>query len=232
VRSRPAAGLREALAALGPFFAVASPEGVWLPLADLLDAAAVADRVHGVRQALGGDAVPVRVAASVAQLGLVGRLLGPVIGAAVLDSALLPVGQLQWRPAIGGPLPLALPDDALDAAREQVPYDQLVTGLGELLEGPVAALVELAAAHSVSRKVLWGNVASAVNGAVTMVAAHPDLRARATTLGDDLLRLPVLGHRSTGATATTFKRRSCCLLYRLATPGTRQICGDCVLDRA
>jgi hypothetical protein len=220
--------LREALAALGPYFEVDRPDGYWQPLHVLLDSPGrLTERVQAVRTALGGDEVPVRVAASVAQLGLVARLLAPVFGAAVIDGRLLVLDDASWRPAVGGPMPLALPDTALGG----VPYDSLVVGIGErVLSGPVLALVDLTAGLSVSPKVLWGNVASAINGAATMVArARPDLDVRSQLLAGRLLDLPVLRGSATGVPGVDFRRRSCCLLYRLGPATPKAVCGDCVI---
>ena len=90
--SRPvrAASLRDQLAAFGPYFAVDRPDSSddasWRPLSVLLDSpAALTERVLAVRAALGGERVEVRTAVSVAQLGLVARLISPMIGVAVLS---------------------------------------------------------------------------------------------------------------------------------------------------
>jgi hypothetical protein len=220
--------LRDSLAALGPYFEVGRPAGDWLPLRVLLDSpAALTERVLATRAALGGDAVPPRVAASVAQLGLVARLLAPVFGAAVLDGRLLVLDEVSWRPVLGGPMPLALPDGALGG----VPYDSLVDAIAErVLAGPVRALVDLTAGLSVSPKVLWGNVASGINGAASMVgAARPDLAMRSRALATGLLEAPVLRGSATGVPGVDFRRRSCCLLYRLGPAAPKAVCGDCVI---
>ncbi|MDX6245678.1 MAG: hypothetical protein QOE76_3401 [Frankiales bacterium] len=222
--------MREALAALGPWFAVGQPEpdGDWQPLAALLTSdGPLADRVDAVRAALGGDRVPVRVAASVAQLGLVARLVAPAFGAALLDRRVPALDQAWWQPGVGGPMPLALSDGALAGAAHE---DLAQAFTVRVLEGPVRDLVELTAAMSVSRRVLWGNVASALNGAVTMLGrARPDLAADAGGLAGTLLDRPVLRGTATGLVGVDFRRRSCCLLYRLAPAGARSLCGDCVI---
>ena len=81
------------LAALGPFFAVkahrpgAVPVLPWRPLADLTTPSALRDRIGVIRSALSGRAgcapedIELRVAASVTQLGVVARLVAPVLAA-------------------------------------------------------------------------------------------------------------------------------------------------------
>lgn len=230
--------MRDALAALGPYFDVGppdvSPEAPWRPLADLLATPEpLAQRASAIGDALGGSAVERRTAVSVAHLGLVARLVSPVIGAALLDGRVLELepAQVWWQPQLGGAMPLLLGDPVLAG----LPYGGPVAlAVGEFVaSGATARLVELAASMSVSRRVLWGNVASAVNGAVTMAArARPDLARQAVSLGQGLLGQPVLSATSTGVVASDFRRRSCCLLYRVAPsgPGTaKALCGDCVL---
>jgi ferric iron reductase protein FhuF len=102
----------------------------------------------------------------------------------------------------------------------------------DLLDGPVRALVQATAALSVSPKVLWGNVASAVNGAATVLAGgRPDLAAEARAVAGLLMARPA--QRGAGAAETSagapFRRRSCCLIYRAAPGKAGPLCGDCVL---
>ena len=76
------------LAGFGPFFAVVRhqdpPAAPWRPMAELIDdPEALTARVRKVRSALMGNGEPeIRVAASVAHLGLVARLIAPMIGTA------------------------------------------------------------------------------------------------------------------------------------------------------
>jgi ferric iron reductase protein FhuF len=89
----------------------------------------------------------------------------------------------------------------------------------------------------VSPKVLWGDAASAVATARRLVAAaRPGSAARASTLAERLLTGPPLAVTAAlrapepPDVGWTFRRRSCCLYYRV--PGG-DVCGDCVLlDRA
>jgi hypothetical protein len=234
--------LRDELAALGPYFAVGShsplapPDRPWQPLRLLVgSSAALRGRAVEVRAALAAgsgrpvDEIELRTAASIAQLGLVARLVAPAMGAALLDGRLLGMADAWWQPVLGGPVPLSLPQAALAG----VPYDGPVAGaMGrELIEGPVRALVERSAALSVSPQVLWGNVASAVNGAATMVTtARPDLAPAAFALAAGLLDEPALLGTSRSDQGHNFRRLSCCLIYRVAPRGARAICGDCVLQ--
>ncbi|MFC1407292.1 MULTISPECIES: (2Fe-2S)-binding protein [Streptacidiphilus] len=226
------------LAALGPFFALdthhrdepARPP--WQELRTLVeDPAVLRERVDGVRghlAAAGGQDVAdveLRVAASVAQLGLTARLVSPTLGVAVLSGRWpRPALDLaRWQPVPGGAFPLSF---AAAAFEPGTPDD--------LLAGPVRELVLATAGLSVSPKVLWGNVASAVNGAATVLAgARPELAAEARAAAALLLAHPLL--RGTVATVPPgtgrFRRRSCCLIYRAAPGGAGALCGDCVLSR-
>jgi ferric iron reductase protein FhuF len=98
-----------------------------------------------------------------------------------------------------------------------------------LLAGPIAQIVRAVQAMAVSPQVLWGNVASAVNGAATMIAAaRPDLASPAARAAATLLGQPVLAGTYQGRPLTGFRRRNCCLIYRLS-PSAPAYCGDCVL---
>jgi len=233
------------LAGLGAFFAVAAHDprspvtAPWLPLAELTGPGPVLrDRIAAVRSALaaaaghGPHAVEFRVAASVTQLGIAARLICPALGLAVLAGAVPRVAAARWRPELGGAFPLSLPAGRAwwpGAGRDAA--GALAAGLGEhVIDGPVAAVTGAVAALSVSPAVLWGNVASAVNGAASMIAtARPGLAARAQALSAALLRRPPLAGTHDGAPGAGFRRRSCCLIYR-ASPGSGPaFCGDCIL---
>ncbi|HKN98500.1 MAG TPA: (2Fe-2S)-binding protein [Pseudonocardiaceae bacterium] len=195
----------------GPFFAVRTepPRPPWRPVRELLDPGVLAGRVDTVRRSLGSD---MRVAASVAQLGLAARLVAPPLGLFVHSGAWLAVAGLWWRGDLSGAFPLATAGQVTGSP------DELIGWLGEL--------VDVTAGFSVSRTVLWGNVASALNGAATVIgAARPDLAAAATAAVDDLPVVREHGVRGEGG----FRRRSCCLIYRAT--GRSAVCGDCVLSR-
>ena len=214
------------LAALGPFFAIDVHEpktavtAPWLAFTELL--ADLDSRVRPVRSALalGGnrpeDDVELRVAASVAHLGVVARLLAPAIGAMALGERglSLDVADLRWQNQLGGPFPLST---------------AIRTGHGALQGDAVEALtLGFAGTYSLSDQVLWGNVGSAANSAAGLIgAARPDLARRARMAADAILADPrVDGGRLRSGKG--FRRRSCCLLYRL-TGDRIGVCGDCVL---
>jgi hypothetical protein len=231
--------LREALTALGPYFAVdrhdpaSPPRDGWQPLAALTSSSeALRARAVQVGAALASGAegeVEPRVAASVAQLGLVARLVAPVFGAAVLAARLLLLDEARWHPVLGGPMPLSLPERALSG----VAWDGPLSGAlaASVIAGPVRTLVEHAQALSLSPKVAWGNVASAINATAAMAAkVRPDLAGQSRELAQQLLAGPALQGCSEGEPGTNFRRRSCCLIYRVAPRGPRVVCGDCVLE--
>jgi hypothetical protein len=208
------AGMTAEISDWGPFFAVRTggpPGPPWRPLPELVaDPAVLAARIETVRAHLG----EVRVAASVAHLGVAARLVAPSLAHAVLDGRFLATGpaDLWWRAELSGAFPLAV------SGRTEDSPAGLLAFLGRL--------VDAVAGWSVSRRVLWDNVASAVNGATTMIGvARPDLAGRAVAVADELLALPPLRGTAVRHADGRFRRRSCCLLYR--ANGT--LCGDCVL---
>ncbi|MBD0735803.1 (2Fe-2S)-binding protein [Streptomyces sp. CBMA29] len=260
----PAEASRTAdLAALGPFFAAeehradSGTGAPWRSMGELADGGpALGDRVAGVRRylaAAGGreaEAVEPRVAASVAHLGLVARVLSPTLALAVLRgevAAGLRLADLRWQPVLGGPFPLSLPhapqDTAQDTDQDTAPGvpaggDGPAAALARhLLDGPVRELADAFAPFKVSPHILWGNTASALNGAVGMLAAaRPADAGRVRSLAALLLDRPPLRGTSTGARTgapgapgAPFRRRSCCLIYRAAPGGAGGLCGDCVL---
>lgn len=266
------------IAALGPFFAFTtypatdSPTGTaprpgaeatvgagpraggWQPL----DAPAVAARVTAVRRhlaAAGGQApesVEIRVAASVAHLGLAARLLSPELALAVLHGRLLDhhLAAVRWQPLLGGPPPLALPEQALrDAGPGNGGPARAAGGAGageaaaaprrdaladafaaRLAGGPLAELAALHAPFGVSPHILRGNTASAVNGSAGMIAAaRPDLAAATAAFADALLDREPLRTQAHRTAAGAFRRRSCCLIYRADPDRRGALCGDCAL---
>ncbi len=240
----------ERLVAFGPYFAVGthdagqSPPAGWSPLAELLgDRGALLDRVRAVRGALAAAAriepaaVELRVAASVTQLGLAARLLSPMIGMAVVAGASweLDPAHTWWQPGLGSAFPLSAPAAAvpgvpdLPASALPAPPDLRAA----VLHGAVAGLTaELGRLCSVSPTVLWGNVGSALNAAVTVIArTEPGLGDRATAVVARILSAPVFGPTPV-TLGPAYRRHSCCLIYRVGTPDRSAVCGDCVLNAA
>jgi hypothetical protein len=174
--------------------------------------------------------VELRVAASVTQLGLVARVIAPVLAAQAVRYPLdLRLSGLWWQDNPGGPVPLSVPEPATGVtppgAMETSPE-----AMGALLDEVITPItLATGALAPVSPRVLWGNVASAVNGAASqLTAARPDLDAAARTAAMTFFRDPRLAAEP-GPPGPSFRRSSCCLIYRLP-PGTGgPVCGDCVL---
>jgi hypothetical protein len=135
---------------------------------------------------------------------------------------------LHWRPAVSGPWPLweSDPDGGTHTVRDDA---ELAAGVARALVEPhLSALVEVTrAVESVSGLVLRGNVASAVASAGALVAgARPSASRTGSVIVAGLLRSPLLSGTGGFEAGWTFRRRSCCLYYRIPGGGT---CGDCVL---
>jgi hypothetical protein len=185
-------------------------------------------RIAAVRAALGADE---RVAASTAFQGLTAQLVAPLFGMTVVGGALpardpgTVAASLHWRPGPDGPWlwwagPAGAPAERGD--------------LGRLLAGLLGPLVAAVRAHvAISPRVLWSDAASAVASARRLVVeARPPLADRAAAVAHRLLTTPPLAPVAAlrapepPDTLWTFRRRSCCLYYRVPGGG---ICGDCVL---
>src|SRR5262249_47374010 len=137
-------------------------------------------RVAAVRAALAAtsgqapSAVEFRVAASVMYLGLVARLLSPTLAVAVISDGLLEfdLGNTWWQPVLGAPFPLSVPREADTNATDHHLKPENLAGLlaNRVVDGPIRELLQATITLSVSPRTLWGNVASAVNGAAAMIA--------------------------------------------------------------
>ncbi|MFI6950068.1 (2Fe-2S)-binding protein [Streptomyces sp. NPDC050422] len=217
----------------GGFFALRTapvPDGGHLALARLYagEGAPLAHRIDTVAERLG--TAERRVAASVAHLGLAARLWSIALGPAALTGGFpgLRAEDLHWDPRLPAPDDLwcggatVLPGSAA-RIRDVVQYGHLAP-LGEAIrrDTPVPA------------RLLWGNAGSALAGAVRPLIAwarthdRPDVAARTRALAAELFDHPDL--RDTGAPhGPGFRRRTCCLYYRVPGGG---LCGDCVFDEA
>ncbi|MFS8197686.1 (2Fe-2S)-binding protein [Streptomyces sp. CWNU-52B] len=225
----------ESLGELGGFFTLRTGRTALPTLAEIYSARNVTDGTDPltfrVRKVAGLLAAPeMRIGASVAQQGLAARLWSVALGAAVLHGRVpdLDPRLLHWDADGSAPDELwlpevrALPGDAPTILRV-VHHDHLE---------PLSAA--LRARHPVAAGLLRGNAASALAGAARQLdrwaAEHgrPDLGTRARTLAAELLDQP--GLRDTGTLdGTAFRRRSCCLYYRIPGGG---VCGDCCFTRA
>ncbi|WP_045299692.1 (2Fe-2S)-binding protein [Saccharothrix sp. ST-888] len=231
------------LQALGPYFALdlhdpdEPPQPPWRPMGELVtDASVLADRIEAVRAflAAGGgqaaDAVETRVAASVVHLGLAARILSPALALAVLDGCAGPLtlAGLRWQPQLGSAFPLSRARDTVTRSlgTEADVADALGSGL---FDGAIAELATATAAFGVSEHILRGNAASGLNGAATVLAAaRPEHAPRVRAVLARVLRHPALA--GAGAVVDgSFRRRSCCLIYRAAPGRAGALCGDCVL---
>ncbi|WP_109030565.1 (2Fe-2S)-binding protein [Streptomyces rubrogriseus] len=180
-------------------------------------------RVRRVATALG--APEARVAASVAQQGLAARLWSVTLGCAVLYGQVpdLDPRLLHWDPEA------TAPDDLWLTEVRARPGDG-VTVADVVLTTHLAPLAEAVhTRYGVASGLLRGNAASALAGAGRELEGwarrhgRTDTAARARSLTAGLLAHPLLA--GTGAlTGTSFRRRSCCLYYRVPGGG---VCGDC-----
>lgn len=215
---------------MGPFFAVELhhdeiPTPPWHRLSELVNVAGrLEQRVEAVRVALAPDGRPEgiepRVAASTTHLGLAARLLAPALAAAVMGYPPfdLRLDQVWWQHQLGGPYPISV---AIGQTAEQSP---LSTGISTV----TAAFVDR---YALSTRVLWGNVASAVNSSANIIVQQrPDLAERAHDIATAFMADPRLASEP-ATIGPGFRRASCCLLYRVADATPRAICGDCVLHQ-
>jgi FhuF 2Fe-2S C-terminal domain len=227
---------------LGPYFEVdrhdigVEPVAPWRSMAELLDADVLTDRVEQVRAALAFagqcalDDVPPRVAASVMHLGLVARLISPVLADVTLEGRQISVSLADWwwQPQVGATFPMSLP-----VAGELVATDAgAPAAAGEMVDGPVTQLSALVGDRfSLSARVLWGNVASALNAARGLIGtAVPAAAGRVDLIANVIRQRPGLAEEN-GRFGPDFRRRSCCLIYQLAPDSGEAVCGDCVLRK-
>jgi hypothetical protein len=194
---------------VNPYFALETPPTLsgWTPLSALADPATARDRVARTRSVLGDG--PARAAASVDFLGIASRVASPVV-LSLVESGRAPVLSLDtvwWRDAVPGPMRLAVTASATASSAVDAVVSPVLVPL----------LEAYAVTFALSRRVLWGNVASALNGAAALLGAAPVAAAL-------LSAPPLVG--TARSLPPRFRRNSCCLLYRFAGAGT---CGDCVL---
>ena len=236
------------LADFGPFFGVDTHQSTdpltapWINFAALLssDGELLTARVRRVQAALGLGAqtdVDIRIAASVAHLGLVARVLAPTLAARALGDppiSLAP-GDLWWQDELGGPYPLSVTSlesrlsPGESATTDCAGSQPVATQPDAIQPDAIAALTEaMSARFGVSARTLSGNVASAANSAARLIGdARPALTDAARAAADEILADPRIEDGVLRA-GPGFRRNSCCLIYRVS--GSRDaVCGDCVL---
>lgn len=214
--ARVLATLRQ-IRGLSPFFAldVGRPDDTWHDGAALLTGPALPDALR--RIALRYRTGEPRVAASLFFLSYTARLLSPVVAARAVGGAVPDVrpANLWWR----------YDDDGL-RVRLKDPVEG-VAGLAEPLEPVVEAVRSVT---PVARGLLWGNAASSAAGALRTVARGGAATAEeCVRLGEELFADPPLkgaGEFIPFPGEVAFRRRTCCLYYRLDGGGK---CGDCAL---
>lgn len=229
------ASLRSAVAELGEFFALPSADDPsWLPIVTLLDdAATVGEYARRAQRAIAASMgvaeadVPIKAAASSVQLSIAARLLSPVIGAAICLPAIpvLTTKSVFWQPTSSHRPQLGVAGiEWVDSTT----VEQAAAVIRDSLIGEVLWELNqtMRAAAALSPQVLWGNVASAATGTVTVLAQRrPSDEQRGRALIAALIAAePLLG--AAEFVEGRFRRRNCCLFYQVPRGG---YCGDCVL---
>jgi ferric iron reductase protein FhuF len=208
------------VAGLGPFFTLATGLGE----RPLPDPEPVRDRISHVSAALACDR---RVAASLAFQGFAAQLVSAPYAAAVLHQAVPEVtpSSVGWSRSLdGGWAPCTDASALVDA-----------DALPALLAGMLAPLVAAFRGQvPVAGRLLWGNAASTVAAAKRLLVMQRSATAgRAADVAEAVLAYgpfdgagELLPPRDPDA-VWTFRRRSCCLYYRVPGGG---LCDDCVLS--
>jgi ferric iron reductase protein FhuF len=215
--ARVLATLRQ-IRGLSPFFAldVGRPDGGWHDGAALLGGPALPDALRRIaaRYRTGEP----RVAASLFFLSYTARLLSPVVAARAVGGTAPDVrpANLWWR----------YDEDGL-----RVRIKDPVEGVG-VVESLAPVVAAVRAVAPVAPGLLWGNAASSAAGALRMVAVGGAASAEeCVRLGEELFAEPPLvgaGEFIPFPGEVAFRRRSCCLYYRL-DGGRAGKCGDCAL---
>lgn len=222
--------------ALGDYFALPEPgSGDWQGMSALIRPATVVEFVDRTRAAIAASAdcdtqdIPIRVAASSFQLGVAARLLSPPIGAATCFSAvpLITADAVTWEMNGHSPRFAMTDPEWITAQSAQTAAAAISRSVVATILGPLNEM--LRSVTALSTQVTWGNVMSAANGAVTVMAmSRPERESRGRSLVAALMNTGQLAG-SGGFVHGRFMRRSCCLFY--LSPGSG-LCGDCVLNVA
>jgi FhuF 2Fe-2S C-terminal domain len=229
IPGRPASArqVRAALAVaarVGPFFQLEvrddEPDPGWRPVAELYRDG-LEGLVASTARQLGTDET--RVAASILHQGFAARLWSPALACALLAGVVPDLTSLVVSTSPS--LRLGLADPAGRRAGSAAERAELTAAV---VAGPLARLAS-ALPVSLASGLLRGNSASAMAGALGVLArSRPDVGESAAALAASLLRTPGLagGGALTGSDLA-FRRRSCCLFYRVPNGG---LCGDCCFD--
>ena len=231
-----------AAAQLGPFFTI-TPELTrdasqrWLPFTALTSAAGrdMLEQQLAVTSTMLGSEER-RTVASIVQLGAAAALCSPFLAVAAISGHVPAVTAeaLDFCYPARGPLQLALKTTATapptSAMLPELAEQLVVVALDGLLGLFTSAL---SAIEPVPQPTIAGNAFSSLAAAARLIGpadagqrarALVDLVARRSPLlegaGDFHWRQPGSGH-------AYFRRRNCCLFYRIPGGGT---CGDCILD--
>ena len=208
-----------------------TPADSWLPAIQLIAPGTLFRRVDHTHEALlaqrhagkagHGHAVPAadgpvarRVALSATQLGIVARLVVPVVAARTLgiDVNIPRLADLWFRDVLSAPVPVSV---------AWQPGPAIITG------SAVEEITNAFIGAGLSKIVAWDNLASAVSTSVIMVTrCRPDLRWTAFDAATEILAM--VDPRPGITAGRAFHRRSCCLYYQVS--GSRKACcRDCVL---
>jgi hypothetical protein len=225
--------------ALGPFFRLdtAADGADWTPFAAFAaDRGQVADAIAEMRARLAQSSqfaegqIDRRAAASIWHLGLVARIVSPVVGAAAAGLWVPRLDRLLWRHSERRQPLFAMRAGQLDGAPVATAADAAQAVHDGVVRTVVTPLTRTTSGSAgVSEHVLWGNVWSAFAGAAAVAAsAGPDVGRTAAAVVRAVVETanrPLAGrYISPGR----YRRDTCCLYYRLPGGG---LCGDCVLHR-
>lgn len=190
-------------------------------------------RFRAACEAMGAEVEP-RIAVSAVQVGLVSRVWSVALACALLQDWVpdLSTDLLHIGPDHRSPVTLASADPS--AGRPVRGTAETAEALRDLVLAGSVTDIDLACAElgRTSDRVMVSNTASAlVNAGRMLVRRRPDLEQPVDALVRTLLLDPRLARgggfvQGPPGGPTTFRRRGCCLYYRLADHG---LCPDCVL---
>ncbi len=162
-----------------------------------------------------------RVGASLVHLGHAARLWSPVLACTLGHGVVPDLGHLQ-RADDGAQL--RMPEPVGERLKEPPSPELLYRIVVHDQMEPLAAGLPVQLAPGL----LSGNIASALVGAArALLSVRPDLRHSIVGITKSLLDTGELAGSGVISGDLNFRRRSCCLFYRI--PGG-SLCGDCALD--